>query len=49
MAMCLFIASFVAEGKTIIENCECVNISFPEFFDKFKNLGIQFDFIKNGG
>ncbi len=49
IAMCLFIASFVAEGKTIIENYECVNISFPEFFDKFKNLDIEFEFIKNGG
>ncbi|MCM8818829.1 MAG: 3-phosphoshikimate 1-carboxyvinyltransferase [Candidatus Omnitrophica bacterium] len=44
IAMSLVIASFVAEGKTIIENVECVDISFPEFFDKFRQLGIDFSF-----
>jgi len=45
IAMSLIIASFIAEGQTLIENCECVDISFPEFFDKFKFLGVNFDFI----
>ncbi|MCM8810125.1 MAG: 3-phosphoshikimate 1-carboxyvinyltransferase [Candidatus Omnitrophica bacterium] len=45
IAMSLVIASFVAEGKTVIENAECVEISFPEFFDKYRQLGINFIFV----
>jgi len=45
IAMSLVIASFIAEGETIIENAECVNISFPEFFEKFESLGVKFAFL----
>ncbi|MCM8772833.1 MAG: 3-phosphoshikimate 1-carboxyvinyltransferase [Candidatus Omnitrophica bacterium] len=44
IAMALTLASFIAEEKTIIENSECVDISFPEFFDKFRELGVNFKF-----
>ncbi|MCS7180823.1 MAG: 3-phosphoshikimate 1-carboxyvinyltransferase, partial [bacterium] len=44
IAMALTLASFIAEGETIIENSECIDISFPEFFDKFKELGVNFNF-----
>ncbi|HOK56506.1 MAG TPA: 3-phosphoshikimate 1-carboxyvinyltransferase [bacterium] len=45
IAMSLVIASFITEGDIVIENSECVDISFPEFFDKFKYLGVNFEFI----
>lgn len=32
IAMCLSIAGLISEGETIIENADCVDISFPEFF-----------------
>ena len=32
MAMMLSIAGSVADGETLVENAECVNISFPQFF-----------------
>ncbi len=33
VAMSFAIAGLVSEGETIIHNSECVNISFPQFFD----------------
>jgi len=45
IAMSLVIASFIAEGETILENIECVSISFPEFFEKFEVLGVKFNFL----
>lgn len=40
MAMALTIAGLAAEGETTIENAECVQISYPEFFDVLKSLGV---------
>lgn len=42
IAMVLTIAGLLADGETVIENAECVNISFPEFFDTFRKLGVNF-------
>ncbi len=35
IAMSLAVAGTIARGKTIIKGAECVNISFPGFFDLF--------------
>ncbi len=37
VAMSLAIAGLMAKGQTLIHNSECVNISFPQFFDLIKN------------
>jgi 3-phosphoshikimate 1-carboxyvinyltransferase len=38
IAMAFMIASLIASGTTKLDNYECVNISFPEFFDKLKSV-----------
>ena len=38
IAMAFTIAGLVAEGNTILDNYDCVNISFPDFFNKIKML-----------
>lgn len=39
MAMALAVAGMAASGETIIENAECINISFPSFPDVVGSLG----------
>lgn len=41
IAMALSVAGLVSEGVTVINNPECVNISFPGFFDVLKMAGIE--------
>ena len=41
VAMSLAIAGLVAQGQTIIHNSECVNISFPQFFQIINNFTSQ--------
>jgi 3-phosphoshikimate 1-carboxyvinyltransferase len=38
IAMSFAIASLLAEGTTTIENGECVNISYPRFYDDLTSL-----------
>lgn len=38
MAMSLSVAALYAEGKTVIRGAECVNISYPAFFNTLKKL-----------
>ncbi|MEK6555341.1 MAG: 3-phosphoshikimate 1-carboxyvinyltransferase, partial [Bdellovibrionota bacterium] len=38
IAMAFSIAGLVAEGETIIENADCVGISYPEFFTTLQKL-----------
>ena len=38
IAMCIAIASLVCNESIILNNYECVNISFPNFFDILENL-----------
>jgi 3-phosphoshikimate 1-carboxyvinyltransferase len=38
VAMALAIAGLIAEGNTEIEGAECVEISYPDFFDHLENL-----------
>ncbi|MBE6680117.1 MAG: 3-phosphoshikimate 1-carboxyvinyltransferase [Ruminococcaceae bacterium] len=45
IAMCAAIASQCAVGDVIIRGAECVNKSYPTFFEDFKKLGGKFDVI----
>jgi 3-phosphoshikimate 1-carboxyvinyltransferase len=36
--MALAVAGLMAEGETEIEDAECVEISYPEFFDQLESL-----------
>ena len=38
LAMSFAIASLVAEGPTVIQDSECVSISYPTFFNDLKAL-----------
>ncbi len=38
IAMAFAIAGLVAEGETLIKNTDCVDTSFPGFFDKLESL-----------
>ena len=38
IAMAFMIASLISTGTTKLDNYECVNISFPEFFDMLKSI-----------
>ncbi|MDI6639250.1 MAG: 3-phosphoshikimate 1-carboxyvinyltransferase [Methanocellales archaeon] len=45
IVMALTIAGLVAEGETVIDNAECVEVSYPDFFDDLfgmgANLGVE--------
>ena len=38
IAMAFSIAGLVAEGETVIEDSQCVDVSYPEFFDTLSRL-----------
>ncbi|MCK4248271.1 MAG: 3-phosphoshikimate 1-carboxyvinyltransferase [Candidatus Omnitrophica bacterium] len=40
-AMSLAVAGLIARGRTIIEDTECVNTSFPEFFKLLRSLSAK--------
>ncbi|MGE8203274.1 3-phosphoshikimate 1-carboxyvinyltransferase [Heyndrickxia sp. NPDC080065] len=43
IGMMLAIASYIADGETIIENSEAINVSFPSFFETLNTLSIGWD------
>lgn len=45
IAMAAAIAGAVASGETVIENADCVNKSYPTFFDDYRKLGGKADVI----
>ncbi len=45
IAMACAIAALGAKNKTIIENAEAVNKSYPDFFDHLKLLGVQINYV----
>ena len=49
LAMALAIAALKARGTTIIHNAECVEISYPGFFDDLRQLAPDAQIIKQGG
>ncbi len=38
IAMMLAVAGLIAEGETVIEGAECVEVSFPGFFDVLQSV-----------
>jgi len=41
-AMSLIVAGMIAEGETRVEDVECIDTSFPGFFELLKKLGIHY-------
>ncbi len=41
-AMSLIIAGMIATGETVVEDIECINTSFPNFFELVRNLKIPY-------
>ncbi|MEA1993444.1 MAG: 3-phosphoshikimate 1-carboxyvinyltransferase [Euryarchaeota archaeon] len=39
VAMASALAGLVAEGKTVISNAECINKSYPQFFEDLRKIG----------
>jgi 3-phosphoshikimate 1-carboxyvinyltransferase len=38
IAMAFAVAGLLAEGETVIEDSQCVDVSYPEFFDTLSSL-----------
>lgn len=43
IVMALTIAGLVAEGETVIDNAECVEVSYPGFFDDMYGMGANLE------
>ncbi len=41
IAMSFAVAGMIAEGETVLKGAECVAVSFPEFFDKMRELSAR--------
>ena len=41
IAMAFVVAALGAKGKTKIQNVECINKSYPQFFDDMGVLGVN--------
>ncbi len=44
-AMSLIVAGLVAQGTTRVQDTECINTSFPNFFELLKKIGITTRFV----
>ncbi len=44
-AMSLIVAGLIADGETLVEDIECIDTSFPNFFQLLKKVGGHFQFI----
>ena len=44
--MALFICCFNCQNPIVINDCECINKSFPSFYRLMKEIGVHFEFIK---
>jgi len=47
VAMALSLAGMAAEGETIINNAESINITFPSFIKKMKKLNAHIEVLRN--
>ena len=45
IAMSGIVAGFIAEGPTEVRDIECINTSFPNFFELLKTIGGNFQYI----
>ena len=41
--MALAILATIAKGKIVINNAECINKSYPNFFKDLESLGIKIE------
>jgi 3-phosphoshikimate 1-carboxyvinyltransferase len=41
-AMSLIVAGLIADGETVVEDVECIETSFPNFFKLLKDIGAHF-------
>jgi 3-phosphoshikimate 1-carboxyvinyltransferase len=41
LAMCFAVAGLIAQGETSILNADCVDISFPTFWEEFEKLRVE--------
>ena len=41
IAMACTVAALLAEGKTTIQNAECIRKSYPQFYTHLKQLGAE--------
>lgn len=48
MAMALAVLGACAKGKTVIDEAECITISFPGFFEALKKLGLGVGALQGG-
>jgi 3-phosphoshikimate 1-carboxyvinyltransferase len=44
-AMSLIIAGLIAKGETVVEDIDCIDTSFPGFFEFLKNIGGQYQML----
>ncbi len=44
-AMSLIVAGLIAEGQTRVDDLDCINTSFPDFFELLKKAGAGLEFI----
>ena len=44
-AMSLIVAGLIAEGQTRVDDLDCINTSFPNFFELLKKTGAGFELI----
>lgn len=42
-AMASIVAGLIASGETIVEDVECINTSFPSFFELLRSIGADFE------
>jgi 3-phosphoshikimate 1-carboxyvinyltransferase len=43
IAMSGIVAGLIAEGETTVEDIECIDTSFPGFFERLKSLNVRFE------
>lgn len=46
IVMALAIAALAAEGPTIIDTAECIDVSYPSFFEDLKKLGAKVEYLE---
>jgi 3-phosphoshikimate 1-carboxyvinyltransferase len=45
IAMSAIIAGLIAEGETVVDDVECINTSFPDFFELLQRAGAKYELI----
>lgn len=48
VAMALTVAGLVGAGETVINDIECIEVSFPGFVELLRSLGVALEFFRQG-